>query len=339
MDNVVAENDGTVYSVSGLNDSGVTADGAAYDSSAGAWRAITPMPQARENAMGGFVNGKLYVTGGWDPQGNPTSTTYVYDPARDSWSRVADMPAPATDAAAAVLGGRLYVVAGCSTATCDAASSVYRYDPHTDAWTKLADYPQDDVLLGCAASGDGLVCAGGIGPVTNDASDAAYRYVAGSDTWTRIADLPRPTWGMAYAGVGGKLQLVGGIAAYQITNQAEEYDPTAGAWSALPNATYALYRGGAACGLTRVGGGLDSSAATPYTEALPGQDACVTGSDVGWLSTSRTQVTVPAGKTVTVQVRADVSAASTPGTYQAQLAFVSDTPYTIPPVTVALTTR
>lgn len=339
MDNVVAENDGTVYSVSGLNDSGVTADGAAYDPSAGSWRAITPMPQARENAMGGFVNGKLYVTGGWDPQGNPTSTTYVYDPARDSWSRVADMPAPATDAAAAVLGGRLYVVAGCSTATCDAASSVYRYDPHTDAWTKLADYPQDDVLLGCAASGDGLVCAGGIGPVTNDASDAAYRYVAGSDTWTRIADLPRPTWGMAYAGVGGKLQLVGGIAAYQITNQAEEYDPTAGAWSALPNATYALYRGGAACGLTRVGGGLDSSAATPYTEALPGQDACVTGSDVGWLSTSRTQVTVPAGKTVTVQVRADVSAASTPGTYQAQLAFVTDTPYTIPPVTVALTTR
>lgn len=339
MDNVVAENEGTVYSVSGVSDSGVTADGAAYTPSTGAWRAIAPMPQARENAMGGFVNGKLYVTGGWDQQGDPTATTYAYDPARNSWSRVADMPAPATDAAAAVVGGRLYVVAGCSTATCDSASSVYRYDPRTDTWTQPADYPQDEVLLGCAASGDGLVCAGGIGPVTNDVADAAYRYAAGSDTWTRVASLPRPTWGMAYAGSGGKLQLVGGITSYQLTNQAEEYDPATDAWSALPNASYVLYRGGAACGLTRVGGGLDSAAAAPYAEALPGQDACTTGSDVGWLSTSRTRVTVPAGGTVTVQVRADASATSVHGTYRAQLAFVSDTPYTIAPVSVALTTR
>jgi hypothetical protein len=339
MDNVVAEHGGTVYSVSGYSDSGVTADGAAYDPSAGTWRAIAPMPQARENAAGGFVNGKLYVTGGWDPQGNPTSTTYVYDPATDTWSRVADMPAPATDAAAAVVGGHLYVVAGCSTSLCDTASSVYRYDPHTGVWTRLADYPQDEVLPGCAASGDGLVCAGGIGPVTDDPTEAAYQYTAGSDTWKRVTDMPNPTWGMGYTGAGGKLQIVGGIVTYDATNQAEEYDPTTGVWSALPNATYALFRGGAACGLTRVGGGLSSSMPAPYAEVLPGQDACVIGSDVGWLSTSRTQVTVPAGRTVTVQVRTDASAVSTAGRYQAQLAFVTDTPYVIPPVNVALTTR
>ncbi|MEW2624601.1 carboxypeptidase regulatory-like domain-containing protein [Streptomyces sp. NPDC048106] len=339
MDNVVAEHDGTVYSVSGFADSGITADGAAYDPSAGKWRAIAPMPQARENAMGGFVNGKLYVTGGWDAQGDPTSTTYVYDPAKNSWSHVADMPAPATDAAAAVVGGRLYVVGGCSTFVCDTGSSVYRYDPRTDAWTRLADYPQDEVLLGCAASGDGLVCAGGIGPVTNDPTGATYQYAAGSDTWKRLTDMPVPTWGMGYAGAGGKLQMVGGVATYDATNRAEEFDPATGVWSALPNATYALFRGGAACGLTRVGGGLSSAMAAPYAEALPGQDACATGSDVGWLSTSRTRITVPAGKTVTVQVRTDASATSTPGTNQARLAFVTDTPYTIPPVNVALTTR
>ncbi|MFJ9760235.1 kelch repeat-containing protein [Streptomyces sp. NPDC101149] len=342
MDNVVADNDGTVYSVSGYSDSGVTADGAAYDPSVGRWRAIAPMPQARENAVGGFVNGKLYVVGGWNLQGNPTSTTYVYDPAKNSWSRAADMPTPAAVGAAAVVGGRLYVVAGCSTYACDtesSASSVFRYDPRTDAWTKVADYPKGEVLLGCAAFGDGLVCAGGISPVTSSTSEATYRYTAATDTWTHVADMPRATWGMAYAGVGGKLQLAGGITSYEVTNQAEEYDPATDTWSELPNATHALYRGGAACGLTRVGGGIEDSEAAPYAEALRGQDPCVTGSDAAWLSTSETHLTVPVGKTVTVQVCTDASATSTPGDYEARLAFISDTPYTIAPVDVTLSTR
>jgi N-acetylneuraminic acid mutarotase len=345
MDNVVADNDGIVYSVSGYSDSGVTADGAAYDPSAGSWRAIAPMPQARDSAAGGFVNGKLYVVGGWNPQGYPTSTTYVYDPAKNSWSRAADMPAASAVGAAAVVGGRLYIVAGCSTFACDtasSASSVFRYDPRADAWTKVADYPQDEVQLGCAAAGDGLVCAGGISPVSSNTSEATYQYSAGTDTWKRVADMPRATWGMAYAGVGGKLQLVGGVVpsdASETTNQAEEYDPTTNTWSDLPNATQAFYRGGAACGLTRVGGALEGSAPAPYAQALRGQDPCITGSDTGWLSASRTHVTVPAGGTVTVQVRTDASATSARGTYEARLAFVSDTPYSIPPVNVALSTR
>lgn len=342
MDNVVAEQDGTVYSVSGYTDSGVTADGAAYDPSVGSWRAIAPMPQARENAAGGFVGGKLYVAGGWNLQGSPTSTTYVYDPDKNSWSRAADMPAAAAVGAAAVVGGRLYIVAGCSTSACDtesSASSVFRYDPWTNSWTKVADYPQDEVMIGCAASGDGLVCAGGISPVTSIASEATYRYTAATDTWTRVADMPRATWGMAYAGVGGKLQLVGGVVPLGTTNQAEEYDPATNSWTELPNATHALYRGGAACGLTRVGGAMDALMAAPYAEALRGQDSCVSGSDAGWLSESETHVTVPAGRTVTVQVRTDTSATSTRGTYEARLAFVSDTPYDIPPVNVKLRTR
>jgi N-acetylneuraminic acid mutarotase len=345
MDNVVASNDGTVYSVSGYSDSGITADGAAYDPSVGSWRAIAPMPQARENAAGGFVNGKLYVVGGWNLQGNPTSTTYVYDPAKNSWSRAADLPAAAAVGAAAVVGGRLYMVAGCSTFACDtesSASSVFRYDPWTNAWTKVASYPQDEVLLGCAGSGDGLVCAGGTSPVTDNTTEATYQYTAATDTWTRVADMPRATWGMAYAGAGGKLQLVGGVVpadGSRTTNQAEEYDPATNTWTELPNATHALYRGGAACGLARVGGGITGSEAAPYAESLRGQDPCITGSDTGWLSTARTHVTVPAGKTVTVQVRTDPSATSARGTYEARLAFASDTPYSIPPVNVTLSTR
>ncbi|BCJ29385.1 carboxypeptidase regulatory-like domain-containing protein [Actinocatenispora sera] len=349
QDSVVATEDGIVYSVGGLDDSGITREAYAYDSAVGKWQAIAPLPAARENAVGGFVNGRLYVAGGWDGQGNPSASTFVYDPATDHWSTAPDLPAPKTAAAGAVSGGRLYVVAGCTTVTCDSASSVYAYDPHTATWSRSASYPEDEVLLACAASGEGLVCAGGRNPApfSEEIASTAYRYDAGSDAWTQIASMPYGVWGASYAGSGGKLQLVGGIATYDhntgasytSTNQAIEFDPETGAWSALPNARYAVFRGGAACGLTAVGGSIGSFTPVPYAERLPGQGDCVTGSDVGWLSTNHSEVTIPAGRTVTVQVVVDTSATSSRGTYSARLAFVTDTPYDLPPVDVTLSRK
>ncbi|WP_329475410.1 carboxypeptidase regulatory-like domain-containing protein [Kribbella sp. NBC_01484] len=343
MDNVVAANDGIVYSVAGATDNGLTGAGYAYDATAKSWRRIADLPEPRENAVGGFVGGKLYVAGGWDVQGNLTSTTYVYDPAANRWSRVADLPSPSSAAAGAVAGGKLYVVAGCEAVACAETAPTYRYDSGHDAWTRLAEYPEHVVMQGCTGSADSVICAGGLVPSDDPWHEfpvaSAYQYVAGSDTWTRIADLPYPVWGMASSGSGGKLQLVGGITSGSITNQAVEFDPESGAWSALPNATYTMFRGGAACGLSRIGGSIGSFTASPYAEQLPGQDACVTGSDVGWLSTDRTQLTVPPGGSVTVRVRFDPAATSTAGAYAARFAFVTDTPYDVTPVAVTLTRR
>jgi hypothetical protein len=165
---------------------------------------------------------------------------------------------------------------------------------------------------------------------------SAYRYAPDSDSWIQIADMPYPAWGMAYSGSGGKLQLVGGITGGYITNQAIEFDPATGQWSALPNATYSMFRGGAACGLSRIGGSIGGFTATPYAEYLSGQDACVLGADVSWLSTDRTQITVPPGRSVTLRLQFDSAATSTPGQYDARLAFTSDTPYDITPVEVSL---
>lgn len=343
MDNVVAANDGIVYSVSGATDNGLTGAGYAYDAAARSWRRIADLPEPRENAVGGFVGGKLYVAGGWNVQGDLTSTTYVYDPATNRWSRGADLPAPSSAAAGAVAGGNLYVVAGCETVACAETASTYRYDSGRNAWTRVAAYPEHVVMLGCTGSGDGLICAGGLVPSDDPWHEfpvaSAYQYVAGADTWTRIADMPYPVWGMAYSGSGGKLQLVGGITSGAITNQAIEFDPASGGWSALPNATYTMFRGGAACGLSRIGGSIGSFTATPFAEYLPGQDACVSGSDVGWLSTDRTQFVVPPGRSVTVRVRFDPAATSTSGAYAARLAFVTDTPYDVAPIAVTLTRR
>jgi hypothetical protein len=347
MDNVVAGNDGVVYSVAGVTDNGLTAAGYAYHPDRRSWTRIADLPQALEAPVGAFVDGTLYVAGGWDADGNPTSATYAYDPARNTWATVADLPAPEAVGSATSVDGQLYVVAGCATFECTPASSAtFRYDPDTNAWTKLADYPQDVVFLACAPAGHGVVCAGGLTPLASypyeEVTAAAYQYVAGTDAWTRVADMPYAAWGMAYTGEGGRLQVVGGIVDGAVTNQASQFDPTTGAWSALPNAVNALYRGGAACGLYRVGGSLPSISGlypAPYAEQLPGYDDCVTGSDVAWLSTSNSQLDLPPGRTVTVTVALDAPASAALGEYDARLAVTTDTPYGVSPVPVALTVR
>ena len=346
-DNVVADNDGVVYSVAGVDDNTVTAAGYAYHPGSTSWTPIADLPQALEAPVGAFVDGKLYVAGGWDDSGNPVSTTYAYSPATNKWTRVADLPAPVAAGAATVSNGKLYVVAGCGTAACAPASTaVYRYDPDSNTWTQLADYPQDVVFLGCAGTSGGLVCAGGVQPLATypytQSSAATYEYVAGSNAWTRVADMPYTDWAMGYAGSGGKLEVVGGIVNEEVSNQAAEFDPATGTWSALPNAVNTLYRGGATCGIYQVGGSLDSLDGllpTPYVEQLPGYDSCIQGSDVTWLSESSDSVEVQPGKSVTVPVTLDAPTASPAGEYDARLAITTDTPYQVTPVPITMTVR
>jgi hypothetical protein len=347
MDNLVAEEDGVVYSVAGFADSGITAAAYAYHSDSRSWTRIADLPQPLESPVGGFADGKLYAAGGWDANGNPVSTAYAYDPRTNAWSRVADLPAPLAAAAATSANGELYVVAGCTTPACvPASTATYRYDPNNDAWTRLADYPQPVVLPGCASTGGGIVCAGGLTPLDTypgqEPSSATYQYVAGNNAWTRVADMPYPDWGMAYAGSDGKLQVVGGVANGSVTNQASQFDPSTGAWSALPNANDAVYRGGAACGLYRIGGSLPAISGlepTPYAEHLPTGDACISGSDVAWLAESSSDVEIPAGRSVTVTVAFDASGVSVAGEYGARLAVATDTPYPVSPVPVAMTVK
>jgi hypothetical protein len=345
MDNVVADNDGVVYSVGGVDDNTITAAGYAYHPDSKSWTKIADLPQPREAAAGAFVNGKLYVTGGWDASGTPTSTTYAYDPAANKWTQVADLPAPLAAGAATSVNGQLYAVAGCSTFDCVTASTAaYRYDPAANAWTKLADFPQGVVFLGCGPTTDGMVCAGGLQPIADfpftQPSAATYQYVAGSNAWTRVADMPYTNWGMAYAGADGKLQVVGGIVNNELSNQSAEFDSATGTWSTLPNAPNALYRGGATCGLYQVGGALNSASGilpTPYADQLPSTDPCIRGSDVAWLSESSNDVVVQPGKSVTVTVTLGGPATSQAGQYGARLAMTTDTPYQVTPVPVTMT--
>jgi N-acetylneuraminic acid mutarotase len=296
------------------------------------------MPAAVEAAQGTFVGDKLYVTGGWDASGTDVTSTYAYDPARDVWSTVADLPVAVSGGAAAALDGQLYVVGGCTTDACvPASAAVYSYDPGTNAWTRHADYPKALAFLGCAGLADHLVCAGGSDPETGASVADTYSYDPASDTWTQVADLPYRSWGAAYAGANGRLQLVGGVVNDLVSNQAEQYDPSSDAWSALPNAGNAVYRGGGACGLYVVGGARGTLTGITAAETLPGYDDCTGPVDVLWLSESATSFDLAPGHSRTVLVRLD--SAHVPGDASARMVPATDTPYDVAPVGVTLRMR
>ncbi len=76
---------------------------------AGAWKALAPLPAARQETAVVELGGKIYVIGGFDASPAVVSDVTVYDPAADAWSAARPLPAPIHHANAATVGGKLYV--------------------------------------------------------------------------------------------------------------------------------------------------------------------------------------------------------------------------------------
>ena len=343
MDNGVATDPdtGLVYSVGGLSNGLVgTSAGYVYDPATQQWAALPDMPQAVEAPQAAFVDGKLYVVGGWGANGNPVRQLEIYDPRSRTWAGGAFIPHGYAAAAVAVLNGEIYIVGGCDASFCG-YRDVQVYDPRTNAWSSAAPYPQPISWAGCGAIDGSLYCAGGVTNSTTGAdTNAGYSYNPASGLWSPIAGVPIDLWGMSYATANGQLLLSGGVTNGQttVTNQGFAYDPSSGTWTDLPNSINTDYRVGSGCGFYRIGGASSATNFDSLAEQLPGYSSC-TGTSVPWLSESQDTFTLSPGQSVTVVVttKAAASAAPQPGSYTANLIVNQDTPYSVTPVGVTMT--
>lgn len=335
MDNAVAEHGGLVYSVGGVDGLDIVAKASKFDPATRTWTPIADLPEGRENASAAFLNGKLYVTGGWNPNVRATKTTFVYDEPTNSWSQVADAPTAAAAAGRAVLDGKLYLVGGCTNA-CD-SNEVRRYDPVADRWEVLAPYPESSGAgqLACGALDGVLQCVGGInrGAVLK----SSYAYDPAANQWTRKADLPIDLWGMAYTASYGRLLVAGGITQKAVTNEGFAYHPDLDRWLRLPAANNLTYRGGSACGLYRIGGSIGGFNPVDASEQLPTYGDCEPV-DVPWLSLDSKTVLLAPGRSVQLTVKLDAGKLSA-GVHQAGVWVKEDTPYLVNPVDVRLDVR
>ncbi|MEC3993069.1 carboxypeptidase regulatory-like domain-containing protein [Actinacidiphila sp. DG2A-62] len=337
-DNAVASYEGTVYSAFGFTGVNDTSDLYAYSADSGAWTKLASAADTREAPAHGIIDGKFYAAGGWGSSGSPDAKLEIYDIASNTWSTGASTPKPYAGSGSAVLDGKLYSVGGC-TATACGTTDVTVYDPSADAWSSVAAYPEPISWESCGGIAGKLYCSGG----TTDAGSVTHAYVydPASDSWSPIADQPTDAWGSAYTAANGLLLVKGGAinSGAALTNQTWAYQPNDNTWTALPNASASLYRGGGASGFYAVGG-LAGQTPAKTSEVLPGYDQ-TESADVTWLSESTDTVTVQPGASTTLTVTLDASAPeiSQPGTYTASLGLGSDTPYRLTPIDVSLTVK
>ncbi|MGH8960687.1 MAG: carboxypeptidase regulatory-like domain-containing protein [Jatrophihabitantaceae bacterium] len=332
--NSASSHDGLLYSLGGFDGNDDVKTFYAYDPTATTWSRLSDMSVTREAPVSAWINGKLYVTGGWGADLNPTGVTEAYDPAAGSWTTLSANPRPHAGSGTAVLDGKLYVIGGCTANSCG-VKDVQVYDPSDDSWTAGTDYPDAIAWQACGAVGGQIDCAGG----TNDSGTSSKTYSFDGTTWSPAADLPADAWGSASSVANGQLLVSGGVInnSSSVTNEGWSFDPAAGAWTALPNSNNSYYRLGGACGFYKVGGSVSNvDPAHADVEVLPGYDSCDSGSaDVPWLSESQTETDLAPGASVDVTVSMDSSMLTQPGEYDASIDVSTDTPY--PPASVPVT--
>ena len=231
-----------------------------------AWRRLAPVPTERTEVAAAAVGRRIWVLGGYAPDGATLATAEVYDTATDTWSRGPDLPVAVNHAMAATLDGVLYVAGGNDGR--GPSDQVARLDG--DHWRRLAPLPRGRQAGGLVALDGRLYLVGGV--VEGGLASDTQVYDPAADRWSPAPGLPTRREHLGAAAAGGRVYVVGGRTGGIGSNlaAAEAFDPAAGRWSAvapLPTARGGLAATATAGGqVVAVGGEADTT--FPEAEAL-----------------------------------------------------------------------
>ena len=277
------------------------------------------MSETREAPTSAWIDGKLYVTGGWGADGDPTGVTEVYDPAANAWTTVADNPKPHAGAGVAVLDGKLYVDRRLRNDTCG-NTDVEVYDPAATAG-RPAPTTRTATAWAAAAASPARSTAPAA-PATTRPSAKTYSF--DGTAWTPLADLPADDWGAAYSAANGQLVVSGGGS----SDNTRRHQPGVGLRPGRPGrgrrcrtrTTRSTASAGRAGSTRSAARSADLDPAHAESEVLPGYDSCAAGAaDVPWLSEDPAETDLAPGASVTVTVTMDPSTLAQPGTYKATI--------------------
>jgi len=188
----------------------------------GAWTEGAPQSPARSEMPGVYLDGRIYVPGGFGGE----TVFQAYDPAADLWLDLDPLPEGRHHALAAALGGRVYVFGGGQSGGPGATASTFAYDPATNTWQRRADMPEARVGGAAVALGDRLYVIGGVGETAD-----LLAYDPATDTWARRAALHQPRDHLAAAALNGELYALGGR--WEVVGElrtVEIYDPALDQW-------------------------------------------------------------------------------------------------------------
>jgi N-acetylneuraminic acid mutarotase len=259
------------------NDAILTSTVYQYDPSDDSWSTLASLPSALGQIDAAYIDGKIYIPGGYAGSGANSDTLHIYDISTDSWSTGADVPFTGglEGYSVEVYNGKLYMFGGYDYASFGWVSVVYAYDPGTDNWETLADMTAGGWEVAVWNYDSKMYAAGGNSGAGY--TDLAEVYDIGADSWNdaAMADMSAVAMGgadaVAQVGGEGVLFYIGGEDdsgnMYATVNA---YNVAANNWSASTALSAENSYGEADCldGKIYFAGGIDSVDAPQTTHLV-----------------------------------------------------------------------
>jgi N-acetylneuraminic acid mutarotase len=231
------------------------------------WAVKASIPLARRSAVAGIINNVIYVVGGFDAAGTPTTTVQAYNIATNTWSSRAPLPtAKAYFNGASAINGRLYLSGGAGpglSSNIQVSRKLLVYNPQTNTWTRRADIPVRGGACGAQGVINGFLYVYVGGQLCGDGGRDArfYRYDPATNLWSSLAPPPGPDHSLPSAAgvINGKFYLAGGSDAAANDNLTlQVYTPATNSWTTrapLPSGQVAA-AGGVLNGKLYAAGGI-----------------------------------------------------------------------------------
>jgi hypothetical protein len=208
------------------------------------WANGAPSPIVRAEAVGGMVNGKLYVMGGFNDEGSDTtfiplqSRCDVYDPATNTWKKITSFPEPFTHSQEVVVGNDIWFVGGyVGNHPGPGTTHVWIYDTVADSWMRGPDLPQARGAGAAALVGNTIYFTGGMNQSRTIDENTTYALDLNNQSagWTQLANLPNGRNHVAAASLDGYLYVIGGQHGQEdgqeAQNEVDRYDPATNKWT------------------------------------------------------------------------------------------------------------
>ncbi len=202
---------------------------------AGEWGTRANLLVPLSELASAYLDGKIYMMGGYPGSRVTARTAQVYDIASDSWSLGPQLPLPNNHGMAASVNGKIYLIGGQTQAddppgTYSYVNTVYELDPAVGEWVAKAPMPTAR-SSGVSVVLDGKVYVAGGRPL-HETDFAVYDPAA--DEWEVLPDLPTPRNHFTGAAIDGRIHYVGGRQGLglgqSMTTAHEVFDPQTGTW-------------------------------------------------------------------------------------------------------------